>query len=566
MKEVKAAQKKQEQLLDRIETQTALYDDILQFGVGGDTMEKKTVTFQRDALYQEIWEISLSKVAKKYNVPYDKLRAACVKVGIPLPTQSYWGNLQVGKPVQKTPLPESAENELSVEFSYRKKAVELRDLLEETEEKAEEIPLEKAKIEAEKATTPDGRNIYSRETLYREVWEQPVSKVALKYGVSDVMIHKVCNTLNVPVPPRGYWAKLQAGQTVTKTPLPEASDKEKLLGRGMENKLEKQKTVQKTGAATLGFLPEEERTRLIETALALRVDPELKKLHPVLRKHKATFSAWAKQHPRDEYANWKHDSYRSKSKDEPPLWESVSGKTLPRVYRFLDPLYRAVEKLGGKVFDDLSFEIRNERVLLFITEGRDQTPHVLTKDEQRKIEQYEREKLVYRFASEPKFRKYDYIPNGKLRISTYGDGFIRDTDSAGVEGRIGEVLLALYQRSEDERIKREKREEARRKEEEEKRRKELRRQKYDEEVDKLWALVNKANDFETACKIRAYIAAVESKPDLDTGTLEWIAWAKAKADWYDPTENVVDPIFGERDHAADPKDKTPVKKSSYYYW
>ena len=120
---------------------------------------------------------------------------------------------------------------------------------------------------------------------------------------------------------------------------------------------------------------------MIETALELHVDPDLKKLLPVLQKHKAAFTAWAKQNPRDKYANWNRDTYRSKPKDEPPLWECVTEDTLPRVYRFLDPLYRAVEKLGGKIIDDLSMIIRNEHVVLRITEGREQTPHVLTKDE-----------------------------------------------------------------------------------------------------------------------------------------------------------------------------------------
>lgn len=31
-------------------------------------------------------------------------------------------------------------------------------------------------------------NIYDRHTLYKEVWELPVSEVAKKYGISDVMI------------------------------------------------------------------------------------------------------------------------------------------------------------------------------------------------------------------------------------------------------------------------------------------------------------------------------------------------------------------------------------------
>lgn len=58
-------------------------------------------------------------------------------------------------------------------------------------------------------------NSYERDRLYREVWSEPVTAVAKRYGVSDVAIHKACKRLQVAVPPRGYWAKLSAGQSVT---------------------------------------------------------------------------------------------------------------------------------------------------------------------------------------------------------------------------------------------------------------------------------------------------------------------------------------------------------------
>lgn len=62
---------------------------------------------------------------------------------------------------------------------------------------------------------------YGREKLYKEVWEKPVSSVAKDYGVSDTAIAKACRKLNVPLPPRGYWAKVQAGQSPSIPELPE---------------------------------------------------------------------------------------------------------------------------------------------------------------------------------------------------------------------------------------------------------------------------------------------------------------------------------------------------------
>jgi hypothetical protein len=55
---------------------------------------------------------------------------------------------------------------------------------------------------------------YDRDKLYNEVWENPVTKVAEQYGVSDVAIAKVCRKMRIPVPGRGYWRKLQTGQKI----------------------------------------------------------------------------------------------------------------------------------------------------------------------------------------------------------------------------------------------------------------------------------------------------------------------------------------------------------------
>jgi hypothetical protein len=81
--------------------------------------------------------------------------------------------------------------------------------------------------------------------------------------------------------------------------------------------------------------------------------------------------------------------------------------------------------------------------------------------------------------------------------------------------------------------------------EEERKRKEEQRLRYNEEVSKTNELLNQAEDYETACKIRAMVAAEERKGTADA---EWIAWAKAKADWFDPTVATSDRFFGRRKH------------------
>src|SRR5690554_6166693 len=62
-----------------------------------------------------------------------------------------------------------------------------------------------------------------REQLYEEVWSNPITVVAEKYGVSDTTIRKRLKRLAIPIPPRGYWAKIKNGEPVNKTKLPGVS-------------------------------------------------------------------------------------------------------------------------------------------------------------------------------------------------------------------------------------------------------------------------------------------------------------------------------------------------------
>lgn len=61
-----------------------------------------------------------------------------------------------------------------------------------------------------------------RSTLYAEVWATPMVALAPKYGVSANFLARVCARLNVPCPPRGYWARKRSGQRLSVPLLPPA--------------------------------------------------------------------------------------------------------------------------------------------------------------------------------------------------------------------------------------------------------------------------------------------------------------------------------------------------------
>jgi hypothetical protein len=59
----------------------------------------------------------------------------------------------------------------------------------------------------------------TREELFALVWEAPSTQVARDLGVSDVALGKLCHRLQVPKPPRGYWARVKAGKIPRQPPL-----------------------------------------------------------------------------------------------------------------------------------------------------------------------------------------------------------------------------------------------------------------------------------------------------------------------------------------------------------
>jgi ankyrin repeat protein len=67
---------------------------------------------------------------------------------------------------------------------------------------------------------------YDRAALYEQVWSHPVRDVATAYGISGVRLGKVCRMLQVPVPPRGYWARVRSGERMRKPLLPKRNEGE----------------------------------------------------------------------------------------------------------------------------------------------------------------------------------------------------------------------------------------------------------------------------------------------------------------------------------------------------
>lgn len=555
--------------------------------------EEPVIKLTRQQLYDEIWTVSVAGVARKYNIPYSQLIKQIKQAAIPIPPSGYWTQLSFGKPVTKPDLTEPVnevisiyktdtykrnnniklssnenekeaqhiDNQIEFEVSVDYKAVEKTEAFpaEEVETSTVSVKhtdLPNQAINELETHTQYGQNynVYDRETLYKEVWEKPVTEVAKRYKVSDVAIHKICKALDVPTPPPGYWAKLRAGKPVSKIPLPKSDKPSRKIGiqTGLSNQAIKTEEL-------LTFLNEEDRSVILTVASQISLPDEGTRMHPKIIAHRKAITEWRKSKNRDNRVRNGRNEERV-----PFLADSISEETLPRVCRIIDALIKAMEPLDCTLTDSLSFVVNGETVPIAFSESKDKVDHVLTKEENLRLLKYEDERKRYSWASKPQIPKYDYIFNGKLTLTVNNKKCFRDCKSYVLEERLGDIMIELYQAAEEVKKAREAREEAERKRKEEERRREEFRKRYNVEVDRTIALTNLANDYDIACKIRKYIAAVETSGEPDEKTAEWIEWAKAKADWFDPTIAREDEFFGKREHEKNAEEK----KLSYkgYWW
>lgn len=65
-----------------------------------------------------------------------------------------------------------------------------------------------------------------RSELYSLVWTRSLLTLSKEFGLSPTGLKKVCERYGIPVPYRGYWARLKAGQRVPRIDLPAGVDAE----------------------------------------------------------------------------------------------------------------------------------------------------------------------------------------------------------------------------------------------------------------------------------------------------------------------------------------------------
>lgn len=411
---------------------------------------------------------------------------------------------------------------------------------------------------------------FERKKLYDEIWEISLTGVAKKYGLNYTKLVQACKENSIPYPSSAYWTKKNMGLDFSNeiVELSESNVKEieiqlKTGGTIIDEKIsDEDKFVSEFNF--LSFLSGEEKKKVAKVIYNINID-NVKRNHKVITEYKNK----KKEEWREERkANYFNPYYNIHDYIEKGYFENISKFEKDRCMKILSAIYYAIEELGGEVNKDFSLTIRDEHVELEIEELKDQVKHELTKEEAKQLLEYEDKKKVFTYASKPNIRKYDYVHNGKLKITCGNRKYIRETDKVKLEDKLGDIIIKLYEQSEEVKVERLAREERERRYREEEERKEKIRNAKRNEAQKVKELLNLAEDYRIACEIRNYINAISCQDNLSNEMKDWIKWASKKADWFDPIIDIEDEILGKREHqeSLENKNNKLDRYGSYYGW
>lgn len=368
----------------------------------------------------------------------------------------------------------------------------------------------------------------SREELYEQIWQEPMTKVAPKFGLSDVGLAKACKRYNIPRPPVGYWAKKEYGKAPPQTPLPPMTGEM---------------------SQPIRFLPEEEKPKPIplrtnadrvtdeklKVLIANEERPEnqitiperITRLHSLVSSTKDAFTGVDTDHQGLCSPRWDYKGLT--------LSISVGKQSIPRALRIMDTLVKGLEKRGYKFahekdrhHETLFVEIQGEKFRLSLREKR---------------------KMIRLTAaeSEKTWGRVRYEANGLLELEAcpkdwdYSAVRWTETETRRLDDRLNGIVIDLLVAVENERLRRQRAREA----EVMRREAEVRRWKQEQEQrdleKKIAELDSIVDRWANAGRIRAFVTDVyethrKHNSIIEDGSElgEWLNWALRHADSIDP--------------------------------
>jgi hypothetical protein len=358
---------------------------------------------------------------------------------------------------------------------------------------------------------------WNREELYRDIWNEPMLTLSKKYGVSAVMLGKVCRKLSIPVPGRGYWARKAFGHSVKVKPLPRIGNvpvvqRFKLPGTSPSEP--KSPEAEPSDAEYLRILEVE--------SLQISVDPSA----PLHRLVATTAKAFRSAHTDSQ-------GYRNTKGRIGVLDLNLTDRTIDRAILILNSVLSTLEKEGYPV----KFKQDTSHAFAAIF-GQEIGFEIVEKYNQTRIPENQR-KTDY-FAPKVKSEA-----NGNLEFrvlhSRYGHSAVRDSKRNSLEQKIPNILGAFLREARSAKLGKERE----RQQEIERREREIERFKLSEQIreeeKKLENFDAWVANWSRARLYREFISALEEYwrargEDLSDGgeRANRLIWMRQQADRLDP--------------------------------
>jgi hypothetical protein len=305
------------------------------------------------------------------------------------------------------------------------------------------------------ATSTAG-NRFKRADLYKAVWELPLTTLGKQYGLSDNGLRKICKAMNIPLPKIGHWARVAAGHSVARVPLPLDCNRDTYVS----NVQEKIVTSSEDGEDELWLKSREEFER--DPANVVLVPGEVTRWHPVLRELRSLMQERLKEAARHK-KSWEEWQIRSKvSRSKGPnldVWKwsrfeaggqlielgrlafplRVTPLTWERAFRIMQTLFDAAIARGFTIKHEgekpaLIFQYRESKVYFRLSEqlaeGTRPIAETSTYDRGAKTEAIR-------------------VPTGKLRVfvgHSWSEIKLEDRAELPLEKQVNELLVRLFRK------------------------------------------------------------------------------------------------------------------------
>ncbi len=369
----------------------------------------------------------------------------------------------------------------------------------------------------------------SRAELFEALWQKPMTQLSQQWGISRKEIVLLCEQYSVPRPPNGYWAQLNWGTAPERPILPTLDVDDLIELDAFRKQFDKPTSIVQSPVAA-----EKEATIQAKdcSKVQISVPDQLTNPHLFVKRLKSSNASTAKE-PSNSGSSGNSNERVVQS------WISVSKPQFQRALRITDTLLKHWETRGFEVSLNgcLKSSDEDDEIAFSITE-------------------------TYKRVEKPKkdhyWREWDHVPTGVLTVEVHCEHFdlLRRRWSDGkvqkLETLIGSFLDAIPKYLAEIKQSRLDREcEQRQKKKADDRRLKQKQQIEDENARRA-ELMKFVENWETAQRIRRYLAAVDERlteadasPSAPENLDRWLGWAR----WY--ADNLC-PLTKSREHPIQP--------------